>query len=410
MEVYEYLNQVEKQIRQEAVREEIRTELRQHIEDQADFYQESGMSRKEAVERAVADMGDPVETGVQLDMVHQPQLDKKLLISVAILLIVEAGFQIIYYIRVEERPFVFSSVAMSLFALINFFWMLMYAKRSFFSQKFHKTSTWLGMWLTIAVLAAFFKGMEFVAVGNSARNSPEAFQRMACMIATMLPALYGGLVFGWREKKKGFAVLLAIFGVDLLLGFLLGGGIYMALFILEHMVLLTMGIRKNWYGEKSKKLLGKMWILALVLFIAGTFMSFEQYRNKYLWKTNLQNYLVTPDLPGILRALTGEYFGLSICICAVLLLGFFLWILLDIRKLTNDLCRMLCVGIFCGFFMQTLYSLICLGGMGPYEYVFFPILSVWYSGTPVMVWYHYWFLGIFLNCHKSDRIIPKKMK
>ena len=132
--------------------------------------------------------------------------------------------------------------------------------------------------------------------------------------------------------------------------------------------------------------------------------------HKYLWKTNLQNYLVTPDLPGILRALTGEYFGLSICICAVLLLGFFLWILLDIRKLTNDLCRMLCVGIFCGFFMQTLYSLICLGGMGPYEYVFFPILSVWYSGTPVMVWYHYWFLGIFLNCHKSDRIIPKKMK
>ena len=47
MEVYEYLNQVEKQIRQEAVREEIRTELRQHIEDQADFYQESGMSRSE---------------------------------------------------------------------------------------------------------------------------------------------------------------------------------------------------------------------------------------------------------------------------------------------------------------------------------------------------------------------------
>ena len=55
MEVYEYLDQVEKQIRQEAVRKEIRTELGQHIEDQADFYQESGMSRAEAVERAVED-------------------------------------------------------------------------------------------------------------------------------------------------------------------------------------------------------------------------------------------------------------------------------------------------------------------------------------------------------------------
>ena len=82
MEVYEYLDQVEKQIRQEAVREEIRTELRQHIEDQADIYQESGMSRKDAVEKAVEDMGDPVETGVQLDMVHQPQLDKKLIFAI----------------------------------------------------------------------------------------------------------------------------------------------------------------------------------------------------------------------------------------------------------------------------------------------------------------------------------------
>ena len=94
MEVYEYLDQVEKQIRQEAVREEIRTELRQHIEDQADIYQESGMNRKDAVEKAVEDMGDPVETVVQLDMVHQPQLDKKLMLAVALILTAEAILQI----------------------------------------------------------------------------------------------------------------------------------------------------------------------------------------------------------------------------------------------------------------------------------------------------------------------------
>ena len=107
MEVYEYLDQVEKQIRQEAVRKEIRIELGQHIEDQADFYQESGMSRAEAVERAVEDMGDPVETGVQLDMVHQPQLDKKLMFAVALLLATEAILQIFFYLRIERQPAVF---------------------------------------------------------------------------------------------------------------------------------------------------------------------------------------------------------------------------------------------------------------------------------------------------------------
>ena len=152
MEVYEYLDQVEKQIRQEAVREEIRTELRQHIEDQADFYQESGMSRKDAVEKAVEDMGDPVETGVQLDMVHQPQLDKKLMLAVALILAAEAILQIFYYLRVERQSLVISVVAMLMFGLINFLWMLMFAARSFFSQKFHKASTWFVMWLSIAVL------------------------------------------------------------------------------------------------------------------------------------------------------------------------------------------------------------------------------------------------------------------
>lgn len=132
MEVYEYLDQVEKQIRQEAVRKEIRIELGQHIEDQADFYQESGMSRAEAVERAVEDMGDPVETGVQLDMVHQPQLDKKLMLAVALILTAEAILQIFYYLRIERQSPVFSAAAMLLFGLINFLWMLMFAAKSFF--------------------------------------------------------------------------------------------------------------------------------------------------------------------------------------------------------------------------------------------------------------------------------------
>lgn len=38
------------------------------------------MSREEAVERAVKEMGDPVETGIALDKVHRTRLDVKLLL------------------------------------------------------------------------------------------------------------------------------------------------------------------------------------------------------------------------------------------------------------------------------------------------------------------------------------------
>ena len=410
MEVYEYLDQVEKQIRQEAVREEIRTELRQHIEDQADFYQESGMSRKEAVERAVEDMGDPVETGVQLDMVHQPQLDKKLMFAVALLLATEAILQIFFYLRIERQPAVFSTVAMIMFGLIDFLWMLMFATRSFFSHKFHEASTWFCMWLSIAILGAVFGGTGISGAERVGLTSPEVLQRMASMLITMFPAMYGGMVFGYREKKKGFLKLMVIFAADLLLGLLIGGGICMALLAPAHMALLTIGIKKSWYGEKGKQLLGRMWIFSGILSLTGILASVHQYGGRQLWKDNIHSYLETPDLPGILKALAGEYFPVSLCVCAAAILGFFLWLILDIRKLTNDLCRMLCLGVLGGFLIQTLYSLACLAGLGPYEYVFFPLLSVWYSGMGAVHWYHYWFLGIFLNCHKSDRIIPKKMK
>ena len=410
MEVYEYLDQVEKQIRQEAVREEIRTELRQHIEDQADFYQESGMSRKEAVERAVEDMGDPVETGVQLDMVHQPQLDKKLMFAVALLLATEAILQIFFYLRIERQPAVFSTVAMIMFGLIDFLWMLMFATRSFFSHKFHEASTWFSMWLSIAILGAVFGGTGISVAERVGLTSPEVLQRMASMLITMFPAMYGGMVFGYREKKKGFLKLMVIFAADLLLGLLIGGGICMALLAPAHMALLTIGIKKSWYGEKGKQFLGRMWIFSGILSLTGILASVHQYGGRQLWKDNIHSYLETPDLPGILKALAGEYFPVSLCVCAAAILGFFLWLILDIRKLTNDLCRMLCLGVLGGFLIQTLYSLACLAGLGPYEYVFFPLLSVWYSGMGAVHWYHYWFLGIFLNCHKSDRIIPKKMK
>lgn len=410
MEVYEYLDQVEKQIRQEAVREEIRTELRQHIEDQADFYQESGMSRKEAVERAVEDMGDPVETGVQLDMVHQPQLDKKLMFAVALLLATKAILQIFFYLRIERQPTVFSTVAMIMFGLIDFLWMLMFATRSFFSHKFHEASTWFSMWLSIAILGAVFGGTGISVAERVGLTSPEVLQRMASMLITMFPAMYGGMVFGYREKKKGFLKLMVIFAADLLLGLLIGGGICMALLAPAHMALLTIGIKKSWYGEKGKQLLGRMWIFSGILSLTGILASVHQYGGRQLWKDNIHSYLGTPDLPGILKALAGEYFPVSLCVCAAAILGFFLWLILDIRKLTNDLCRMLCLGVLGGFLIQTLYSLACLAGLGPYEYVFFPLLSVWYSGMGAVHWYHYWFLGIFLNCHKSDRIIPKKMK
>lgn len=80
MKVHEYLKLVEEQIHCKSIWEDIRLELLGHMEEDTEYFRKKGMSREEAVERAVKEMGDPVETGIELDKVHRTRLDVKLLL------------------------------------------------------------------------------------------------------------------------------------------------------------------------------------------------------------------------------------------------------------------------------------------------------------------------------------------
>ena len=85
MKLEEYLSAVTEQIRCKKVRESVSDELREHIEDQAAAYAADGMFEEEALEKAVRDMGDPVETGVSLDRVHRPRMSADILILAGII-------------------------------------------------------------------------------------------------------------------------------------------------------------------------------------------------------------------------------------------------------------------------------------------------------------------------------------
>ena len=74
MKPEEYLHTVTDQIRCAGARDMVEEELREHIRDQAEAYEAEGMVEEEALEKAVRDMGDPVETGVALDRIHRPHM------------------------------------------------------------------------------------------------------------------------------------------------------------------------------------------------------------------------------------------------------------------------------------------------------------------------------------------------
>lgn len=85
--VTRYLDKVTEQIRWKRARKVLMPELESHINDQRDEYIADGMSEEEATNKAVIEMGDPIEVGVGLDRIHRPKLEKSMLILMILMLI-----------------------------------------------------------------------------------------------------------------------------------------------------------------------------------------------------------------------------------------------------------------------------------------------------------------------------------
>ena len=91
MRLDEYLETVSEQIRYTKIRPTVTEELRNHILDQAEAYETCGAFPEEAIERAIREMGDPVETGVSLDCIHRPQMNWGIVIGIGLISILNIG-------------------------------------------------------------------------------------------------------------------------------------------------------------------------------------------------------------------------------------------------------------------------------------------------------------------------------
>ena len=69
----DYLTAVGAQIRWRRARAPLLRELSDHITDQAADYRADGLEEAAALDRAVAEMGDPETVGRDLDRLHRPK-------------------------------------------------------------------------------------------------------------------------------------------------------------------------------------------------------------------------------------------------------------------------------------------------------------------------------------------------
>ena len=86
MNIKNFLNKVSEEIKYKPIRNGITEELESHINELKQDYISNGINEKEAEEKAVRQMGDAEEIGKQLNKIHKPRLDWKLILLILILM------------------------------------------------------------------------------------------------------------------------------------------------------------------------------------------------------------------------------------------------------------------------------------------------------------------------------------
>lgn len=400
MKVHEYLKTVEEQIRCKSIWEDIRTELLGHIEEDTEYFRRKGMSREEAVERAVEEMGDPVETGIELDKVHRTRLDVKLLlffIGIDLLTVVLA----IAYFKGEMPDDVSKYM---LWRGTGLFFLLMFSFGGYRKEYFSKPYQ---LWLLFFIISAVFM---MISVFGGAAVEDSGFHLTDMAYQTMLfsnVAGFGGLAFYYRKGGYGeVRRLLAIAGVVCLLSMISRQYFFTFMVVLAHVIILTIAVRRGWFRIKRREFLIKLWSLPGLLALFGVPMVYRAIRDHRIAQS-VRKYLDMDDTPGMLLRLFGSAGILGIFVMILLIIGVFLWMLYDIRKLTNQYCNIICTGVLNAFSMMVLYSLLAMMGFGDISQVFFPFFSVNRFSNGGALYLYYILLGTFLHMHRHDKVLPK---
>ena len=277
MDLHDYLEQVTGQMRCKKARDMVAEELKNHIEDQADGYEEFGLAREEAVARAVEQMGDPVEVGTSMDRIHRPRVDFRTILFVVLLTVIGIILQIL---KMQSEVTVNGAgqwigghagitdiLANAGLGLLIMF-AVMFADYSFLGK--HPAGVWFGF-LLLLLFSLFldfnWAGME--AMGLSFRNTN------LNLIGTALLLAFAALVYHYRNKGyKG--ILLCLFWL-LTASFLNSrmDGVSLAAvisFFVTGVMVVSFAVQKEWFGVKKGKgplLLWCTWLIPAVLLMAG---------------------------------------------------------------------------------------------------------------------------------------------
>ncbi|WP_019849600.1 FtsW/RodA/SpoVE family cell cycle protein [Desulfitobacterium sp. PCE1] len=258
----DYLETVRQQIRWKRAQTYVLEEIENHLADQKDAFQRDGFDEETATIKAIAEMGDPVVVGEQLDRTHRPKPDWPLLAMTAMLIILGLSLQFIVGTDINNGM-----------------------------EMFYRQATWVGL-AVIVFLVAYF--LDFTIVGKYSLiiyllliaitlgdywffGVRAAGYNTVIYPLLLFPTIFAGLVYRMRnEGYWGLAFCGASVIVPVFLILLIHNSTVLFLIGTSCLIILTVAIAKGWFNVRKLYALLMLYLSSAVIFLTMFFMMINQ--------------------------------------------------------------------------------------------------------------------------------------
>lgn len=446
MDRHDYMETLSRQIRWKKAVPLVERELEAHIEEQKRDFIASGMTESEAEAAAVAEMGDPVEVGVDMDRIHRPKMNWPAIAAIAFLSLL--GLVIRCYLDIhvavgDGAGFSvgsFAEGAVSMLAGLGImagiclvdYTRIAYRARELMVVYFVLLAAGTMFSTTVNGSRAFI-WIYFLQVSVNVRMALLLFVPMYCAVLYRYRGEgYRGLLKGilWSTPMLLLSLWYSISALDVLVPIVL--------------VVLSAAVLKGYFKVNAKKALSVIWGAAFSFFAFSVFFilkfgaAYQAMRLRvmmnpgaYAGEENYQFYALrrllkgtrfvgkgtnfesiadaVPDSMSFVLAYIAAYFGVlaAVCITGAIILLFFRLAFCTWRQ-ANKLGMLM--GIGCGTALLTeiiWYVLTNMGIIIPGS-VYCPFITYGNSGAAVT----YILLGIMLSIYRYQNgvteVYPKK--
>lgn len=439
----EYIKTLTDQIRCKMARPEVARELEDHIEDQTRAFMSEGMSRQEAETAAVKDMGNPVDTGVEMDKIHRPKMPWGMIALIIVLSVTGCIFQYILNNRnIEAGGDGFLSQGRGWFTVLGIPVMIAVCFADYTRIAARARELMIGL-IVLIVLGKQFLGLSL----NGNRQwigLPGGWSVNIPLILMLTVPLYASILYGYRGKGTAVIVKSVLWMIPGCFLAWQSVSLWMTcVLFLTYLVVLALAVYRGWYRLKRKPVLAGIGAFVVGLPLAAAcccwFFGADYQRERLLfylspavgWDKQPQEIVSNgimyvrailgnssligqgngvpdisdmPELSDYLLAGVAGYYGVLL---AVFLAGLLLFLLLRFLRVSlrqrNQLGMLMGTGCAAVFLIETAFYLMNNFGV-MYLGNYCPFFS--YGGTGVLVTYV--LMGILLSICRYQNTAPER--